>query len=346
VNGLEDCGPIALAVDESGGYHIAVDCRRTADSSEVRYATSPDGLTWTTTRFAPPANRLEMDSQIAFDGSMLYVAYSRLAPIEGGCGDRGLEDVGVYVRSRQLPNGAWSAPRQIGLSRDELQAFRVANGRIYATVWNDASLKTSFETLPVGGGTATRVPLASTFINTSLRVGDDGIARVALDGAQAIRFGTVDASGLHASVIPSTARGHHPNLVLAPGNVAYMLWTRIDLYGGCAGPEPPPDNGTFFSTNAGGSWHTERVSSSIGEKSLTVEPGTGIVHAVVAAEDGFVLYDRAADGTWTHETLASLGRLSSPVIRQDATSGRLIVAYVQVTFDESTPDRVEIITKG
>jgi hypothetical protein len=85
---------------------------------------------------------------------------------------------------------------------------------------------------------------------------------------------------------------------------------------------------------------------SIGEKSLTVEPGTGIVHAVVGAEDGFVLYDRAADGTWTHETLASLGRLSSPVIRQDATSGRLIVAYVQVTFDESTPDRVEIITKG
>jgi hypothetical protein len=125
-----------------------------------------------------------------------------------------------------------------------------------------------------------------------------------------------------------------------------MLWTRIDLYGGCAGPEPPPDNGTFFSTNAGGSWHTERVSSSIGEKSLTVEPGTGIVHAVVGAEDGFVLYDRAADGTWTHETLASRGRLSSPVIRQDATSGRLIVGYVQVTFDENTPDRVEIITKS
>jgi len=140
VNGLQGCSSVVLAVEETGGDHLASECGDTP--SEIRYASSTDGSHWTTTTFTAPANRLEQDPMLAFDGSTLYLAYTRLAPAEGGCGASGLADVGVWYRTRTLPAGAWSSPQQIGSTRDQLQGFWVSGSAIHATVADEMDGKT------------------------------------------------------------------------------------------------------------------------------------------------------------------------------------------------------------
>ncbi|HET9613359.1 MAG TPA: hypothetical protein VFP22_00995, partial [Candidatus Limnocylindrales bacterium] len=276
VPGLDGCVSAVLAVDDSGSIHIAADCRH-GDLSEIRYAVSAGGA-WTTDVLPVPAHRLERLPQLAFSGSTLYLAYTRLAPVDGGCGADGLQDVGVYVRSRSLPNGTWSDARLIGVDRDELESFRVSNGMLYATVANEKDGRTYFETGPVEGAVAHRVQLPNVAGATSLRVGDDGVARVAFEGASGLQFGTVDANAALTKPVPGTSGGWAPSLVLSPGNNASLLWSLSYHGAGCASPDPSPADGTYFSTNVGGAWQTQRISKMVGESSLTVDPASGDVH--------------------------------------------------------------------
>src|SRR3954452_8252425 len=176
VPGTTNCGSVVAVIDASGGEHLAADCQK-GDLSEVRYGSSSGGSPWKVMSFAIPANRLEDGAQLAIDRSTLYLAYTRLAPTDGGCGDDGLEDVGVYVRTRALPDGDWSDPRQIGASHDELQSFRVASGTLFATVLNDKDGKTYFETAGASGPTNQRFAISGVTGGTALRIGDDGRAR-------------------------------------------------------------------------------------------------------------------------------------------------------------------------
>ena len=347
VPGLDDCLGVVAVIDSTGGDHLAAECSN-GNLTEVRYASSSDGRTWTASRQAAPAHRYEMGPQLAVDGGTLYVAYSRLAPTDGGCGDDGLGDVGVYVRSRQLPHGSWSDPRQVGATADELQSFRVTDGVVHATVTNDWDGKTYYESLAAGSTTANRrIAISGAAGSTALRVGDDGKPRVAFEASAGLVYGTIDGGGLSTDAIPGTKRGWNPVLILEPGNVADVVWTR-SWHGGCAEPDPLPEDGTYFSTNAGGTWHSTKLSSVAGGQSITVDPATGEIHLLVSDFRSATLFERSATGSWSHRSLAS-GGVSSTVIRQDPTNGSLFVAYVSspgaVGGDESI-NVVKVMTKG
>ena len=138
VAGLDGCSSVVAAIDGSGTRHLAATC---GEAGALRYATSRDGTAWTVTKLAPPAGRRELDPQLAFSGSTLYLAVTRVALEEGGCGDDGLADLGVWVRSRSLPSGDWSEPTRIGVAGDHLQAFRTSGSTLHATVSNEADGK-------------------------------------------------------------------------------------------------------------------------------------------------------------------------------------------------------------
>jgi hypothetical protein len=341
VPGLDGCSSIVAVIDSRGGHHLAATCGN-GDRTEIRYASSSDGRSWAATRLALPAHRYDMNPQVAVDGRTLYLAYTRLAPTDGGCGDDGLADVGVYVRSRQLPGGAWSEPRQIGATSDELQSFRVSEGVVHATVTNDRDAKTYYESLPAGSTTPTRrIAIAGAAGSTALRIGDDGKPRIAFEGSNGLVYATVDGAALNTGAIPGTKGGWNPVLVLEPGNVADVVWTRSWHTAGCADPGPQPDDGTYFSTNAGGTWRTTKLTSSPGALSFTVDPGSGEVDLLVANFGSAKLYQRPLDGSWTHRTLAR-GDVFSAVVRQDPSDGSLFVAFVA---GRST-NVVKVMTKG
>ena len=125
------CGELVGGIDSSHRDYLAFEC---TDRVYVSVG-SPDG-TWTSTSFAPPAHRIEQDPQLAFWGDRVYLAYSRIAVTDGGCGDNGLRDVGVYYRTRVMPSGTWSAPIRIGAINDGIEDLAVDGSTIFATVAN------------------------------------------------------------------------------------------------------------------------------------------------------------------------------------------------------------------
>jgi len=342
VKGLQSCSDVVATVDDAGTSHIAATCGNAG--GQIKYAVSKDGLAWTVTSFKVPSGRFEQDPEIAFSGSTLYLAYTRVAPADGGCGDDGLDDVGVYVRSRSLPNGDWSAPSKIGATSDHLQAFRASGSVLHATVTNDKSHGTFYER--VFGGAASRVRIGDGTGWTALRVGDDGDARLALDGAKGIRFGQIDGGKLAASTIPGTAGGSGSSMVLGPNNVAYVLWSRsAAMSGGCIDMDPGPTAGSYLSTNAGGSWQTTKLSKLVGAYSLTMDPTSGEIDALIGDFGTLRIYEKPAGAGWTHRTLSS-DLASSAVVRRNPATGGLVVVYVHDTLDGDQPTTIQVMTKS
>src|SRR6476469_7618042 len=88
VPGLSGCYTIVAAVDDLGSEHLAATCYK-GNGSELRYSDSRNGRNWTTATLKPPTGRYELDPQLALDANKLYLAYTRVAPTDGGCGDDG-----------------------------------------------------------------------------------------------------------------------------------------------------------------------------------------------------------------------------------------------------------------
>jgi hypothetical protein len=323
IAGLENCFSIFAAVDEGGRTHVVATCD--SGTNEIRYAVSTDEKTWTVSRLRPPAGRLEEEPQLAFSGNTLYLAYTRIAIEEGGCGDDGLRDLGVYVRSRSLPAGAWSAPTRIGNEGEHLLSFRVAGSTIHAAVATDAPGSAAY--IAVSGGATRRVRLPDALGAVALRVGDDGTPRVAYEAKDGIAYGTIAGGRVRTDTISGSDRGESPVFALGPGNDAYAVWTRSVAGGGCAEPGPDALDGIYFSTNEHGSWQTVRLTTQVGPTSLTVDPSTGEVHVLVEGDGTLVWYHRSPGGKWAHETLARKHAVQS-VIRQDPTSGRLVIVSI------------------
>lgn len=290
--------------------------------------------------FAAPTGRLVQDLQIAFEGRRLSIAYSVVAPVEGSCGDDGLADVGVYVRSRDLPNGDWSSPERIGAVADHLQSFRVSGGTIHATVVNEKDHRTWYET--VKAGTAKRYPISGAAGSVALRVGDDGKARIAYESAKGIAFGTFDGAGFGTTTLPSSGRGWDPVLALAPGNVANVLWNRSLHGAGCAEPGPDPDDGTWFASNSGGTWESTRLSDRVGAASITLDPTHGDIHALVDDFQALVHFEKPVGDDWTKETLVT-GEVSSGLLRVNPVTGGLVAACV--LLQEDADDTVLVMSK-
>jgi hypothetical protein len=344
VPGLEECGALVAAVDDRGGYHVATTCY-VGDWTEIRYSSSNDAQSWTTRAFRPPDSRFDENPQLAFEGDTLDLAFTRQAPTDGGCGDDGLADVGAFYRTRTLPSGDWSSPHRIGPPEDHLQSFRIRDGVIHATVASDDETLTWYER--IAAGDPERVRIADALGAVALRIGDDGVARLAYESSKGIRFASVQGGTVSASTIPHSAGGFDPVFVLGPSNLAYVLWIHTDHSGGCAELGPAPEDGTFFATNAGGNWSSIRLTRAVGESSLTLDPATGDVLALVTTEEttdgSMTAYRRTAGGDWSKEEISD-GRVSNGVLRVNPVTSAQFVAYV--AWSENGKSTVRIRTRS
>ena len=334
-----DCASITAVIDGGGGYHVAAVC----DGGISYFAPAANG--WKTTRLKPPAARQELDPQLAFEGDLLYVAYTRVAIGDGGCGDLGIDDLGVYYRTRTLPDGAWSEPKRIGEVNDSLHAFRVVDGVLHATVVNGDNGHAYYETVSSGSTHRYVIPKVSGV--TSLRIGDDGRARIAYESRGALWYATFNGSGFTTKRIPGSGQGYDPVLVLGDKNQPHLMWHRGYHGGGCVGPDPLPTDGTYYSTLTNGTWHSERLSSRQETASLTVDTDTGRVHLIVSGKGGRLVYlTRIGSKAWSKHVLDP-GVVWPGVIRLDPDTGGIFVAYIRFDDDGNDVfvDRVYVVTK-
>jgi hypothetical protein len=320
-----ECATVVATVDETGRFHVAAVCR-----NQIRYAESADGRSWNASTIATPTHRVDVGPQLAVDGTTLYLAFTRLRPVDGGCGDDGLTAVGVFYRTRTLPDGAWSKPKQIGPIGDHLQALRVVDGVIHETVTSDdgdgpvfyaAARGPAFEQVQIPGAEA-----------TSLRIAGDGRPRIAYSTPHAIKYAIVnDDRRLSISTIYAAKDVFmaEPVLVLGRGDHAFVSWAarEMEFGGGCAEPEPPnpPHKGTWFSTDVDGKWAAKRLSKDIGSASMALDVASGRLHATYLDQRGIRYVTRAPDGTWKGSRLDRSVDLWGLVLRRDPTSGRLLL---------------------
>ena len=324
------CSEPVATIDAAGRFHVAVAC-----DSRIRYATSTNGRTWTARTFNRPAHREEVAPEIAVDGRTLYVAFTRLKAVEGGCGDDGLMDVGVFYRKRQLPDGAWSAPVRIGQIGDRLQSFRVVGGVIHETYTSrDGQGPVSYGNLKGKTFRSVRLPGA---VSTSLRVGDDGVARVAYSTGHKLRYATVRPDGRVSARTIFDGRVmqiSEPSLVLGEGNRAYVSWAAHQPWGGgCADADRPmPKPGTYFATDAGGSWSVKRLSSRVSRPSLVLDRARGAAHIAFLEGRSVRHFTRDAAGSWADERVPGTAQMDEVVVRSDPASGVLLL--VGIRWDE------------
>ena len=315
------CDGLITGIDSSSREHLAESC-----GGRITYAVASPGGSWATVSFAPPAHRIEMGPELAFRGNLVYLAYTRIAIVEGGCGDNGLRDVGVYYRTRQMPDGAWSAPIRLGAVDDGIESFRVAGSTIYATVANRTSGDHFFEVSK--SGVTKRYRLADATGAASLRVGVDGKARIVYPSAKALRYAVFTGSGLTTTSIPkTTSRAGQPQLVLGSGDVAAVAWLSMDQGGGCAIGEEPSD-GLYVGTEHGTSWTTLHLGKNLGAFSLQVDPTTGRIALLQAADAGFVLHTMDPGGPWVTSVVLPSNDIGEPQLRLDPANGSLMVAWI------------------
>lgn len=293
-----------------------------------------------------PGNRVEMGPQLAADGDTLYLATTRLAPTDGGCGDDGLREVGVFVRTKQLPDGTWSRPVRVGLAGDGLLAFRVTGGVTHAIVTHGGDVLTGGTVFyeSQAGSTLTRIKIPRVAAGASLRVGDDGRARIAYSTGRRLVYATLNGDQFTKTTVASsdTTDLFPPSLVLGSGDTGYLTWEQQRMFGGgCAEPDyvPPPDDGTYFATDESGRWVTQRISRSVNGAALTLDPSSGQVHVVII-NGGFKHLARRADGSWSRETIPGTRKLYAPSIRIDPATGRMVVVMLD------TQNRVLVTAKG
>ena len=335
VAGLENCTDAVLAIDDRGTSHIAAQCAE----GEIRSASSPDGKTWTIKTFPTPAGRLDRGPQLAIDGDTVYLAFNRLAPEDGSCGGDGLKDVGVFVRSASL-TGAFSPAERIGNASDHLESFRVSGGVIHAVVSDE---KTGFAYERIAGADVQRIALP-TAVAASLRIGNDGKARIAFESEKGIELATVSDGRLVSSTVGKAAHGESPNLILAPSGDALVVWTRsLQMGGGCVDGEPQPEDGTYFSTNHGGTWTTTKLTSTIGTTAFALDPATGEIVVIVGGEAGLTVYSQVAGGSWTHKTVVS-GEVYNPSIKVNPATGGLLMTLVDVRSDGN--GSIQVTSRG
>jgi hypothetical protein len=274
-----------------------------------------------------PLHRFDVDPQLAIDGSRLYLAFTRLSPTDGGCGDDGLMDVGVFYRTRMLPSGKWSALVQIGKAGDHLQSLRVVNGVIHETViTNEEQGPVYYASLR---GTTYRRVLIPDARETSLRVGDDGRARVAYTTVHSVKLATIGSGPRVSTATVFAAKdvfARSPVLVLGAGDTAYLSWAATTWSGGgCAeGAFKSPNEGTWFATDAAGRWERKRLTPYASYASPAADVATGRVDVLYADQRGYRFVTRAADGTWSGSRLDRSIDVSGLILRRDPATGYLL----------------------
>jgi hypothetical protein len=327
------CSSPAATVDGSGRFHVAAIC-----GGRIRYATSTDGRSWKASTMPAPTDGYDDGLQLAVDGSTLYLAYTHLRPVDQDtCGGRAIQEdaVGVFYRTRELPNGRWSALTRIGHDSDHLQSFRVVDGVIHETFRADDSTgAVSYASLKGSTFHAITIPGAEA---TSLRVGDDGRPRIAFTTAHSLGYAVVEGANRLETSVVFTADDvimESPVLVLGGRDRAFVSWAAIPGGEGCEGPLPSHE-GTWFATDVDGKWATKRLSKEVGSASLALDVGTGRLHATYNDQRGVRYVTRASEGTWSGSRLDVTADFSGKVLRRDPETGLLLLVGSMFGDDES-----------
>ncbi len=312
-----DCIGLVATIDATGRFHIAADC-----DGHLTYATSTDGVTWFSESIVPAIDVIETEPQVVVDGDRVYVGFNRYVPLDEGCGGQDVRHVGGFV-TFPMVDGGWTTPRQIGDENDVLVALRIVDEVIHALVRNEGLFY-----LRINGDDTTRIQVSNVGTG-SLRIGDDGVPRVAYVANDAVRYGEIRNGKVTSQVVADVDfSAGSPELVLAPGNRPMIAWTQNSDIGGCTSPGPRPADGTYVATLANGAWTTERVTREAGGSSLTLDVATGDVHVAVATDviRHFVSTDDG--GTWTGDVVPDSSDAYAPVIRVDPETGHVGIAAI------------------
>jgi hypothetical protein len=329
------CHSITALFDDAGTAHVAGTC-----GHGIVYVSERDG-DWVADRLSTPAGYDDMDPQLAVDDGRLTLGFSRFAAEDGACGGANFLDTGVFVRTRALPDGGWSRPSRLGRRDDELEALRIRGDTMHVIVAPDGG-DLVYETRT--GDVERRYSLGGDPGSASLRVGNDGRARVASAGGGAVRYGRFTGESFAWDRVPGTSNAYDPLLVLGSSGEAHVVWTRDSSgRGGCAGVEPDDRDGTYYATNAGGSWVVDRVSKAVGSASFTVDPASGRVHLAIFDHRGRY-FTTSGDGSWTSKRLPTVGGYGG-IIRLDPASGRLLIAYPRYEED-GEPGGIFVLTRN
>ena len=316
------CMSLRGGIDAAGGEHLVADC-----FGGLLYASAKADGKWTSHNFPVAEDRLDQDPMLGFEGNVAFFAWSRLAVEEGGCGDDGLKDIGVFYRTRTLPSGAWSEPSQIGRADDQLRGFRVDGSTLHAIVQMNGDGPYAY--IVVKGGAGSRFALPNVTGGVSLRVGSDGRARIAYESNASIKLATFTGSGFSVETVPGKAM-HDPVLVLDANDNAHVMYLRTSIYSGGMGcidnGELDPNRGLFYTTNAGGSWKSDRMTRNLGAASFELDRATGQIHAVITSDGTLTYFTKASGGTWQSRKLVGKDAMDA-VIARDATSGRIVILY-------------------
>jgi hypothetical protein len=318
-----DCYASAATIDERGRYHVAASC----DDELRSMVWSPGAIDLHVDVLPPPDRHLDVGAELALDGGDTVMAFTRLAPTEGGdtCGNGGYGSYrvdGVYVRRRADDTAAWSDPVRLGDPGDDLQAFRAADGMLHATVIDDRGRVFYVSGSGAGGGRRVLIPDAT---ETSLRIGDDGRPRIAYTSGLSIRYARVDGDRLVSTEVTTSPGSSptEPTLVLAPGDDPSIMWTQdVEAAGGCASPDTPRTDGTYLARRSDGIWDMARVSRSVGPGSLTLDPPSGRWHAVIS--------DTTDDRGWRYLTGTDVDDVSDTPI---PGTGDVVGATIRIDPD-------------
>jgi hypothetical protein len=314
----ESCGGFAVGIDAASRYHVVTSC-------SLRYSVTDGDGAWTTTTLG---DSKELGPLIAFDRDQAYIAYWRVLPNDPDTcgGDVPPPSAGVYYRRRTLPDGGWSKAIPFGKSGDHLQAFRVEDGVLHAIAWNETSGRTFYIR-------STQDPVVSARHRidadggVSLRVGEDGRARVAYWGGGSLRYGTFNGSGFSSSNISTGPTDGPAMLVLGTGNQPHVAYTIVPPTVGCGDGAQLSRAGTYYATMVKGKWTSQRITKKLGLSSLALDPKTGRVHVLAAN----TVYTKDPKGGWVSAGLPS--GIESPVLRLDPTTGTLLVVYIRWSPD-------------
>jgi hypothetical protein len=216
----------------------------------------------------------------------------------------------------------------------------VADGVIHLTVTaDDGAGPVYYES--ESGSTFSKAPIPDA-VTTSLRIGDDGHARIAYATGHAIRYARVVGSQLSITTVAANTHTflQSPSLVLGAGDHAYLVWTQTtDGGGGCAAPEPGPDDGVYFATDESGRWKTTRLTTVPTSSSITLDPSGRIMVVANGGTDlttNMTEYESTGGLDWSSTTIPDSAMLTNPLIRMNPATGSVNVIATGMDPDYDT----------
>ena len=133
-----------------------------------------------------------------------------------------------------------------------------------------------------------------------------------------------DGAPTDASTVTGSKLAYGPSLVLAPGTVPAVLYTRGSVAAAARNRIRRPTPALRRDVRGWVLEHERLTKRQVGG-SLTVDPTSGELH-VVLGDRALIHYSKAVGGNWKKETIVKSGA-GSPVVRQDPTTGDLVVVY-------------------